>query len=472
MSTQHITASIARPRGSSLALAAVLAAACVTDATSTPAETEPPLLGAAAMASPGPASAVPVAAPEPIAPPAPNAEPATPRLAFHGRCLHIGSSTVDGHTFVHYRDDNGGFVHRMDEHGAIAQTLPFMARDQSYGGHRTIDGIMGHWPAQLVLLETYHERADDYGYLYRFTENDWKQIAPIGSTSSYRSAWGWHSGSILAWARVEKDLDRVMYGLDRLVVVRGEPKAPALAKLERRMGCKVEQFGVADVAVTDERVSVLAHCTKRFPGGKWSTDWWVGTWVGDDPEGTATRLPKDVQVSRLYLDDQGDGFIAKLFDAEPTLLRWSGGTASALVLAGPRLDAVIQARDGRAWIVQGSMLSRFTGEGWEPLPIPEGPPIEEATGLEHGTPWLLRKGGALSMQAADGTWHDVVLPPTPELGTTPEIDGVRVVAPGDAWVQAEYSVTVPAKKTGRPDTKELMQALYTTRDAPVPTQCG
>lgn len=452
----------------------LLATACVTEATPAPVEPEPAVASAAAsppIAAPAPAMVAPEPEPPP-APAAPNAEPATLRLAVHGRCQYLGSSVVDGHTFVHYRHGEHGFVHRMDEHGAVAQTLPFDAPDLMYGeGTREIAAVGGHWPEPLVLHEVHHMRADDYGRLHRWAEGGWKPIADLDTMSSYEAAWPWRDGSLLAWAQIEREISGVWYRLDRLAVVRGKPKAPPLAKLEARASCSETDFNVADVAVRGDDVVVLASCTKR-EGGTWSSDAWIGTWKGGASAWTATRLPKDADPRRLHLDDHGEGFVTTGGSTEPTLLRWSGGKAHAIALPGPTLDAVIQAGDGRAWIVQGSMLSRFTGEGWETVPTPEGPAIVQAAGLEHGTPWLLRRGGALSMQTADGEWHDVTVPPVPELEQPPTIDRVRVVAPGDAWVQAEYHVTLPPKKAGKRGKPQTMRALYTTRDAPVPLQCG
>jgi len=451
-------------------LAVLLVTACGTTATSSPAEPETPTASAAVAATPAPAptAVAPAPAPEPPpAPPAPNAEPATPGLAFHGRCQYLGSSVVDGHTFVHYRNEPKGFVHRMDEHGAIAQTLPFGARNEDgHDGNRSLDAVMGRWPNQLVLLETYHERAEDYGYLHRWTDDGWKPIAQIDANGSYVAAWAWHDGSILAWATVEKEIDRVWHYIERLAVVRGKPKAPSLAKLQHRASCKDSSFHVADIEVRGDRVAVLAYCHAS------STSAWIGTWTAGNPEVDATRLPKDFNGSDLYLDDRAEGFLGETSGTDAHLWRWSGGKAQPIELSGKSLDGVIQASDGQAWIIQGSTLSRWTGEGWEAVAVPEGPPIVQAAGLEHGTPWLLREGGALSMQTADGSWHDVAVPAVPELEQPPTIDRVRVVGPGDAWVQAEYSITLPPKKAGKRGKKQTMRAMYTTRDAPVPLQCG
>jgi hypothetical protein len=456
-------------------LAALLVAACGT-ASSTPTAGEPqtPTASGAVVATSAPAPAPTVVAPvptpeaEPAAPPAPNAEPATLRLALYGRCQHLGSSVVDGHTFLHYRHEPKGWVHRMDEHGAVAQTLPFLAPDdRGEGGTRTIDTVVGRWPQQLVLLETFHERADDFGFLHRWADGGWKPIASLDSDSSYQAAWPWYDGSILAWATVEKEISGVWHSLDRLAVVRGKPKAPSLAKLQHRASCKDESFHVGDVQVRGDRVTVLAYCH-----GSSSSSAWIGAWTAGKPEVDATRLPKGFLGGSLHLDDRGEGFVGDPSETDASLLRWSGGKATQVELPGKRLDAVIQVGDGRAWIVQGSSLSRWTGEGWEAMSIPEGPPIEQLAGLEHGTPWLLRKRGALSMQTADGSWHDVVVAATPDRPEPPVIDGVRVVAPGDAWVQAVYSITLPPKQGSKREKKQTMRAMYTTRDAPVPVQCG
>lgn len=455
------------------ALGLLLAAACVTDATPAPVGPEPPA-ASAAMAKPAvaPTPTAPTPAPAPAAPVGPNAEPATLRLAMHGRCQYLGSSDVDGQTFVHYRHEAHGFVHRMDEHGAVAQTLPFDAPDEYYGdGTREIASVGGHWPGLLVLRETYHQRADDYSRLHRFTEAGWKPIEGVDTSTSYEGAWPWRDGSLLAWGQIERDISGSWQRLDRLAVVRGKPKAPPLAKLEARASCSEQDFRLVDMTVRGDDVVVLASCNKRV-GGTWASDAWIGTWKGGASAWTVTRLPKVSDPRQLHLDDHGEGFVTTGGSTDPTLLRWSGGKAHAIALPGPTLDAVIQAGDGRAWIVQGSTLSRFTGEGWETVPTPEGPAIVQAAGLEHGTPWLLRRGGALSMQTADGEWHDVTVPPVPELEQPPTIDRVRVVAPGDAWVQAEYHVTLPPKKAGKRGKPQTMRALYTTRDAPVPLQCG
>jgi hypothetical protein len=325
-----------------------------------------------------------------------------------------------------------------------------------------------------VLLERYQERADDYGYLHRWTDGGWKSIAHVTDSSDYLAAWPWKDGSILARASIEKSRGFMSYDVDRLAVVRGSPKAPSLAKLQRKASCTDDlEFYVHDIQVREGWVAVLAGCSRRDAAfNVLSTATWIGTWTADAPDVVARRLPRDFDGYALYLDDPGDGFVASTSETSPSLLRWSGGTAQVLEVPGNRLDALIQAGDGQAWIVQGSALSRWTGEGWEALPIPDGPAIEQTAGLEHGTPWLLRKGGALSMQTADGTWHDVAVPPTPELAQPPRIDTVRVVAPGDAWVQAEYSITLPPKKAGKRGKEQTMRALYTTRDAPVPLQCG
>lgn len=452
----------------------LLAAACVTEATPAPVEPEPVVASAAAsppIAAPTPAMVAPEPEPPP-APAAPNAEPATLRLAMHGRCQYLGSSDVDGQTFVHYRHDEHGFVHRMDEHGAVAQTLPYDAPDEYYGeGPREIVSVGGHWPGLFVLRETFHQRADDYTRLHRWTDAGWQPIGDVHTLTSYEGAWPWRDGSLLAWAQIERDIKGSWRRLDRLAVVRGKPKAPPLAKLQARASCSELDFTLIDVAVRGDDVVVLASCNKR-EGGAWSSDAWIGTWKGGATAWTVTRLSKWPDPRQLHLDDHGEGFITAVGSTEPILLRWSGGKVHAIALPSPTLDAVIQAGDGRAWIVQGSTLSRFTGEGWETVPTPEGPAIVQAAGLEHGTPWLLRRGGALSMQTADGAWHDVTVPPVPDLESLPTIDGVRVVAPGDAWVQAEYHVTLPPKKPGKRGKPKTMRALYTTRDAPVPLQCG
>lgn len=448
----------------------LLLAACVTEpnpnATTSPNQASMPASPASSdeptttvIPTPAPTEPAPVEpAPGPVLS---NATPSTLSLAFHGRCQNLGTSLVDGHTLVHYRHEPVGWVHRMDEHGAIAQMLPLEGADELGGmGSREITKVLGHWPEPLVMLELYLLRSDDVGILHRWTNEGWKRIEEGRNTMFRLDAWAWRDGSILAWNHLEEDEDRYTY--DQLAVVRGEPKAPSIETLGRRLGCE-SGVTVNDIDVRGDLVAATVSC--------WGNNW-IATATDGGNRWDTTSLPRDMYGYELYLDDRGTGFLKSRFPDKLVLLRWSDGEARVVDLPASRMDQLVVAGDGKAWLVAGSTLWRFTGSGWEAVSIPKGRRIVQAAGLEHDTPWLLRQGGAVSMQTADGTWHDVTVPPTPDRDDPPVVDAIHVVGPGDAWIRAKYSVVQPPSKPGKRGKKQTMRALYTTRDAPVPLQCG
>lgn len=454
--------------------AIVLAACASTGDETSPIEPSAPTADAAVVepaAAQTVATAEPETAPAPEAPPPevapaaiPNAEPAQLQPLAYGVCRYIGLSAVDDQTFVHYRIGAMGYspkhwLHRLDEHGAIVETLMFASAfiqepDQGWREDYTwIDKVLGRWPNQLLLLAHNEGREDDTRHLYRRVDASWKRVDTLGPDADIRDAWPWHSGSILAWG------DTAAFdepSKPRLAVMRGAPKGPSLAKLLRRSRCDKQDLSVRDVHVqADGKVTALLSC-----GGTW-----LGTWTPDDLQGTAERIgPDDWHVS-MHMGAHGRGFI----QFESTLLAWDGHRTQEVEVPKDRApDRVFVGRDDEAWILQGRTLSRRTANGWERVAVPEGSPVADIAGLEHGTPWLLHKDHTVSMQTADGAWHRVPLPPVPDVGKVPKATQIHVLAPGDAWVEVKYRDTTV---TGKYASKSRW-AVYTTRDGPTPLRCG
>lgn len=446
---------------------ALVLAACAGDPSST--QPEPPATSAAASATASPPAASPPAAsppaasppaePEPPPPPA-NAEPATLRLTAYGRCKYMGVSVVDGHSLLHYRwGDERGFVHRMDEHGRIAQTLPFdegwrQGPEVRWVEHYfSIDKVAGRWPDQLVLLAGIDYRETEIGHLWRRVGDGWTRVETLDAAMVYEDVWPWHDGSILAWAYPDASAPRLDH---RLAVVRGAGKGPSLALLRKRSRCERYDFALRDVQVGDDgRVTALATC-----GGTW-----IATWTPDDLEGKVERLTSAEDAPSLRLDARGQGYVL----VDGSLQAWDGTSATPVPAPGGRkVSRVFVGRDGEAWILQGSTLSRRAGDGWEPVPAPDGSPVTYVAGLEHGTPWLLHDDGTVSMQTADGAFHAVPLPPTPDLHKVPRATTLRVVGPGDAWIEGTYfKMNKGSKHVGKP-----FWAAFTTRDSPTAFECG
>jgi hypothetical protein len=456
-------------------IAAFLLAACATDTPSstgepTPrsasaavAEPAPPTVAAVAP-TPDPAVAVPTPAPPP-APPAPaNAEPAQLRPSVYGRCRYIRVSKVDDQTFLHYRVGATGWdpkiwVHRIDGHGAIAETLTFAEPYDRDGDspwfieYTSIYKLLGHWPDQLLVLAALEGRESDTRNLYRRVDDGWKRVETLGHEADIRDAWTWHDGSILAWS------DRSNFDdppNSRLAVMRGAGKGPSDALLRKRSHCKHWEFRILDAHVqADGKVLALVSCGSI----------WLGAWAPDDLEGTAQRVGPDDSDASLHIDARGQGFIRLGSD----LLAWDGTTATPIATPNGRTpEKVFVGRDGEAWILQGRTLSRRTADGWEPVAVPEGSPVIHVAGLEHGTPWLLHEDDTVSMQTADGAWHPVPLPPAPDLQKVPRATQIHVLGPGDAWVEGKYfKLNKGSKHIGKP-----YWAAFTTRDAPTPLECG
>lgn len=405
---------------------------------------------------PEPAAVAPE--PEPAKPPEPaNAEPASLRLAIYGTCKHIGVSRVDDQAFLFYqRPYQGGrptnLAHRIDEHGAVAETMPLQAAS---GDEAWIREIFGRWPDGLMARTYFEGRVDDEGHLFRRANDEWTAVEPLSKEGRYWDAWVWHDGSILAWADLA--------GYDepskpRLAVVRGEGKGPSLARLRGRSRCEEGDFWIRDVHVQpDGKVLALARC-----GGLW-----LATWTPDDLEGTTERVASGDGwgAASLHIDDRGQGYVLH----EDGLLAWDGTAATAVRTPKGKVPSeLFLGRDGEVWILHGRTLSRRTADGWEPVPVPEGSPVTWVAGLEHGTPWLVHKDGTVSMQTADGAWHAVPLSATPDLDKVPKATQLHVLGPGDAWVEGKYfELSKRSKHVGTP-----YFAAFTTRDAPTPTECG
>jgi hypothetical protein len=466
MKTRHPIASLVVPRASVLVL---VLAACTHGDDPAPVEPEPLPASAAAVRSTAapPSIATPIVTPEPAPPPEPeppppaNAEPAELRLSAYGRCKYLGVSTVDDQTFLHYRfGEAKGFVHRMDPRGGVAETLRF---DEGFHWDDTdpppwkqqyteIRKLTGHWPDQLVLLAVHEYRDSDEGHLYRRVGDGWQRIETLGRNARYEDAWPWHDRSILAWVGDVENGEAVE---PRLAVVRGEGKGPSLSRVRKRSRCEDYDFSVRDVHVqANGKVSALVHC-----GGTW-----IATWTPDDLAGTVQRVGPD-DWSWLHLDAHGQGHVL----VGSSLIAWDGTTATPVKAPGKgKVEKVFVGRDGEAWILQGRKLSRRTAEGWEPVAVPDGSPVTHVAGLEHGTPWLLRKDGTVSMQTADGAWHAIPLPPTPDLGKVPKATTIHVLAPGDVWIEGTYfKMNKGSKHVGKP-----FWAAFTTRDAPTSFECG
>lgn len=458
------TSSPARP--AALALAA-LALACVTETGPT---TEPTPGAASSSTAPptSPASAevdppAPAPAPEPPAPPAaPNAEPATLGLAFHGRCGALDVSTLDdGQVVVRYapagRSKAHGSVawlHRMDERGSIAESLPFPTWDIGHGGSFAIDDVFGRWP-EVRVLSGQHGRMSTAGRLHRRVGDAWKQVETVGASTDIDGAWAWIDGSILALADKGDD----DHHDQRLAVVLGKGKGPSLAKLRRATKCAKDQFHVSDVAVLgDGTIVAVAGCETT----------WIGRWAPGETEATTTRVSDDASYgTRLRLDAQGDGFV----EFSSSVVKWEDGVATPLEIPDrPRVNdsTVVAARADHAWYARGSKLWRWGDGGWEPVPTPEGRRIAWASGLGFDTPWLMLADGTVAMRTADGSWHDVALPPTPDLPEPPKATRLFVTSPGNAWVEARQTKYKKGSKT----IGTKLQALYTSRGTPVPVRCG
>lgn len=454
---------------------ALVLTACAGDVTE-PSPAEPTAPSASAAVAPrdvpqptqAPAAAPTEAAPAepapPLEPPPPaNAAPAELRLTAYGRCRYMGVSAVDGRSLLHYRwGEERGFVHRMDEHGRIAETMRFdegFHWDEKNPGpwkmrYFELEKVAGRWPDQLMLLASVDYRENEVGHLWRRIDDGWKRVETLGYDVIYQDVWPWHDGSILAWAHTDFNEDKRQHWL---AVVRGEGKGPSLALLRKRSRCDAYAFAITDVHVQgDGKVLALASC-----GGTW-----LATWTPDDLEGTVQRLAQsDGWSSTLHIDARGQGYVLN----DGSLVAWDGATATPVKAPGGRkVEKVFVGRDGETWVLQGRTLSRRTDAGWEPVAVPEGSPVTHVAGLEHGTPWLLHKDGTLSMQTADGAWHPVALPPTPDLNKVPRATTIRVVAPGDAWVEGTYfKMNKGSKHVGKP-----FWAAFTTRDAPTAWECG
>jgi len=450
-------------------LAAFLLVGCAPDPPST-IEPERPSAGAAAApadaATPEPTTArtEPTSPPEVVPPPEPeppppaNATPAELRLAVYGRCKYLGVSRVDDQTFLHYQHPStyntlGSMVHRIDEHGGVAETIRF--KPGGPGFNTQLQLIFGHWPDSLYARSFEEGRMEDDGYLFRRADGEWLQIEPPGGSGDYWDAWVWHDGSLLAWA------DLAAYdepSKPRLQVVRGAGKGPSLTKLQSRSRCEEGDFHLRDVHVQpDGKVLALATC-----GGTW-----IATWTPDDLEGTTQRVASDDGWSdaSLHIDASGKGYIL----LESGLFAWDGTTATRVrTPKGRAPKRAFLGRDGETWILQGGKPLRRTADDWEPVAVPEGSPVTFVAGLEHGTPWLLHKDGTVSMQTTDGAWHPVPLPPTPDLDKVPKATTLYVLAPGDAWIEGTYfKMSKGSKHIGKP-----FWAAFTTRDAPTALDCA
>jgi hypothetical protein len=446
---------------------ALALAACATETAQGSLEPEPePAAASAVAAAPEPAAAstsaevapAPAPEPEPIA--APNAAPATVKLAFHGRCSDIGVTTLADGSVVAYYDVSikvfpwaEGWLHRMEPHGAVAESLLFPAPGiLAEGGGFEVGKLFGSW-SELRIVSLSHTREDTEGRLYRRVAGVWKQIETVGASTDIDDAWDGADGSILALA------DRGDYeaSAPRLAVVLGKGKGPSLAKLERASKCGKGQFTVGDVTVRpDGTIVAVGGCPQSA---------WLGTWAPGDLEGAVARVKlSNPAFVDFELDDEGNGFIF----GSGELARWKDGAATPIELPGRSKPDVVGARGGHAWYARGSSLSHWVDGQWQPIPTPEGRRIDWVAGLQFDTPWILFTNGTVAMRTTDGTWHDVALAPTPDVDAPPKAAGLYVTAPGDAWVEAKYTKYKKGSKT----IGTRLRALYTTRDAPVAMRCG
>jgi hypothetical protein len=448
----------------SLPLALALAA-CAAEATQDSVEPEPAAASAVA-AAPEPAAAstpaevAPAPTPKPEPPAAPNAGPAAVKLAFHGRCGDPGVTTLsDGSVVAYYdvdtKDDRSSgveaWLHHMDPQGSVAGSVMFPAPGFLLAEHGdfAIDELFGTW-SELRIVSVGRGREETEGRLHRRVAGAWKQIETVGASTDIDGAWDRADGSILALAdRGEEDRD------PRLAVVLGKGKGPSLSKLKRASKCEKGRFTVADAAeAPDGTIVAVAGCFESM---------WLGTWAPGDLEGTAVRLRvMSPFPAQLELDEEGNGFVV----ASGELARWKDGVATPIELPGN--STVLGARGGHAWYASGSKLSHWVDEQWQALPTPEGRRIEWVSGLQFDTPWLLFTNGTVAMRTADGTWHDVALPPTPDIEAPPKAARLYVPGPGDAWIDAKYTKYKKGSKT----IGTKLRALYTTRDAPVAMRCG
>lgn len=447
----------------SLPLALALAA-CAAEATQGSVEPEPTAASAVA-AAPEPAAAstptevAPAPTPEPEPPAGPNAEPAAVKLAFHGRCGDLGVTALsDGSVVAYYDVDTKdgrssgveAWLHHMNPQGSVAESVMFPAPGMlTMGGGFAVDEVFGSW-SELRIVSVGRGREETEGRLHRRVAGAWKQIETVGASTDIDGAWDRADGSILALAdRGEEDRD------PRLAVVLGKGKGPSLAKLKRASKCEKGRFTVADAAVApDGTILAVAGCWESM---------WLGRWAPGDLEGTAVRLQVTSPFpAQLELDEEGNGFVV----ASGELVRWKDGVATPIELPGK--STVLGARGGHAWHAGGSKLSHWVDEQWQALPTPEGRRIEWASGLQFDTPWLLFTNGTVAMRTADGAWHDVALPPTPDVEAPPEAARLYVTAPGDAWIDAKYTKYKKGSKT----IGTKLRALYTTREAPVAMRCG
>lgn len=445
----------------------VVLAACVTESTPVLVEPEPTAASAATVApTPDRTAPAPAPAPDPEPaepPPAPNATPASLQLAFHGRCGDLGVSTLDdGQVVAHYDPAAESktlgdiiWLHRMDEHGTIAESLPFPTWNAGHEGAFAIGRIFGRWPELRVLSER-RGRVHTEGRLHRRVGDAWRQLETAGASTDIDGAWTWVDGSILALVDKGDGYDRHD---PRLAVVLGKGKGPSLAKLRRATRCEDDRFQVSDVEVlADGTLVAVAGCDTT----------WIGRWAPGEAEATTTRVADFASYgTRLQLDAQGNGFVE--FYSE--LVRWQDGAATPMAIPGrPKVNdsTIVAARHDHAWYARGSKLWRWGESAWEPVPTPEGRRIAWAAGLGFDTPWLLFANGTVAMRTADGRWHDVALPPTPDLPEPPKAALLYVTAPGDAWVEAKQTKYKQGSKT----IGTKLRALYTSRDAPVPVRCG
>ncbi len=444
-------------------LVASLSVACTPEGATTQADPAPVADATPTSAPPSPSSPEPESTPEPKPepepePPPPNAEPATLHLAAYGRCHRMGVSVLDGQSFIHYNKNYVSYIHRMDERGAVAESYPLDAKvSVSYGElyDKRVKGLRGRWPNQVFVLANYYDRETSVSAAFRLADGDWTRVKARTKTAGYEDLWPWYDDSILA---VSTDLDSDR--LARLVVIRGEPKGRSLGPIRRKGRCESWTFNVQDVHPRDDGgLTLLAECN-----GEWLAQW---SPAQDDP--TITKLGPESDRGQLMLDAEGQGFIA----LDDGVLQWRDGKAQPLPLPSTHdLDGVGMSGDDRLWIHQDDAVSQWTGDQWEPmLTLPEYKKLA-VYGIAEGTPWIWRgkaKGQTpgVAMQTSDGVWHEVSLPPTPDLDKIPRPSGVQVAGPGDVWVPSVYfKMNKRQKSVGK-----RMHAVYTTRPVQEPLHC-
>ena len=114
-------------------------------------------------------------------------------------------SSAEDQTFVHYRSDGEGHVHRVGERAEPVDTLKFdeQVTHPSFGesgGFTRIQSIEGRWPDEVFMRVDYDSREFVAERLFRFKEGKWTHVNLLGMYSNHHDAWPWYDRSILALA--------------------------------------------------------------------------------------------------------------------------------------------------------------------------------------------------------------------------------------------------------------------------------